>query len=43
MRFAEAKLDIRHDLQLFKVGNNVTKCQIYSMILQEREVRKMGL
>ena len=43
MRFAEAKLGIRHDLELFKVGHNVTKYQICSMILQEREVRKIGL
>ena len=43
MRFAEAMLDIRHNLELFKVGNNVTKYQICSMILQEREVRKIGL
>ena len=41
MRFAEAMLDIRH--KLFKVGHNVTKYQICSMILQEREVRKIGL
>ena len=43
MRFAEAKLDIRHDLELFKVGHNVTKYQICSMILQETKVRKRGL
>ena len=43
MRFAEAKLDIRHDLELFKVGHNVTKYQICSMILQETEVRKRVL
>ena len=36
-------LDIRHDLELFKVGHNVTKYQMCSMILQETEVRKMGL
>ena len=40
IRFAEAMLDIRHDLELFKVGHNVTK---YQMILQETEVRKRGL
>ena len=33
IRFAEAMLDIRHDLELFKVGHNVTKYQICSMIL----------
>ena len=43
IRLAEAMLDIRHDLELFKVGHNVTKYQICSMILQETEVRKRGL
>ena len=33
IRFAEAMHDIRHDLELFKMGHNVTKYQICSMIL----------
>ena len=33
IRFAEAMHDIRHDLEPFKVGHNVTKYQICSMIL----------
>ena len=32
-----------HDLELFKVGHNVTKYQICSMILQETEVSKRAL
>ena len=43
IRLAEAMLDIRDDLELFKVGHNVTKYQICSMILQETEVRKRVL
>ena len=42
MRFEEAMLDIRHDLELFQVGHNVTKYK-YSMILRETEMREIGL